>query len=367
MRSPLFDSEVQAKLDVIREALKLNFIAGVRFRGVDWFSWITGGGNSVVILTHEAGIADVLVTPTQCIVLTNAIEKDRLIEEELPDGYPVHAVAWQDPQKLDEYVRDVCEGEPVASDRPQLGEIPLPAEILAAKRRLLPIEIERYRDLGRDAALAMTSTLMKATPEWTEFDLAAEGASALWKHGIHPTLTLVGGESRVSRHRHPFPTAEKLGSHAMLVFCARRFGLYANFTRWIYFKKPTETQLQRTRDAAEVEAVALQASRPGASLSSIYESIVKGYQKNGYSDEHLKHHQGGTTGYLSREVVATPHTSNVILEAETAVAWNPSLVGAKIEDTILIGKNRTEVLTVDPDWPTFEVNGLQRPDLLVKI
>ena len=47
----------------------------------------------------------------------------------------------------------------VISDRPLPGEFPLPAELVAAKRRLLPDELERYRVLGRDAAEAMTEVL----------------------------------------------------------------------------------------------------------------------------------------------------------------------------------------------------------------
>jgi hypothetical protein len=48
-----------------------------------------------------------------------------------------------------------------------------------------------------------------------------------------------------------------------------------------------------------------------------------------------------------------------------ALAWNPSLPGSKIEDTILRTAEGLEVLTVDPAWPTVEVDGRARPDLLI--
>ena len=78
----------------------------------------------------------------------------------------------------------------VVSDRPGPGELPLPPELVAAKRRLLPDELVRYRKLGRDAAEAMTEVLSAARPEWTEWELAGAGANALWRRGIEPMLTL---------------------------------------------------------------------------------------------------------------------------------------------------------------------------------
>src|SRR3712207_7892377 len=45
----------------LREIMKARGLGGIRLRGVDWFAWATAGGNSVVIFTNEAGIAEVLV------------------------------------------------------------------------------------------------------------------------------------------------------------------------------------------------------------------------------------------------------------------------------------------------------------------
>ena len=77
------------------------------------------------------------------------------------------------------------------------------------------------------------------------------------------------------------------------------------------------------------------------------------------------HHLGGTCGYLSRDVVAVPR-SNVEVQRDNAVAFNPSLPGAKIEDTVLVRDGRIEPLTTDPRWPARTVRGRQRPDLLVR-
>lgn len=80
-----------------------------------------------------------------------------------------------------------------------------------------------------------------------------------------------------------------------------------------------------------------------------------------YSQAIRDHHQGGTTGYLSREVIATPTTPD-ILATNMAMAWNPSLPGAKIEDTfVLLADNQLENLSLDPNWPSAEIEGRLRP------
>jgi Xaa-Pro dipeptidase len=59
--------------------------------------------------------------------------------------------------------------------------------------------------------------------------------------------------------------------------------------------------------------------------------------------------------------VATPGDPTEIAPT-VALAWNPSLPGSKIDDTALLSADRLEMLTVDPAWPTIEVNGRPRPD-----
>lgn len=342
--------------------------AAIRFRGVDWFSWITGGGNSAVILTTETGIAEVVVTAEKALVLTNEIEAARLREEEIPSGFEIVSSRWQSPERLDEIAREIAGPGPVFSDRPAPGERALPAEYRRMKRRMEPEEIDRYRLLGLNAAQAMTEALGQARPDWRECELAAEGARSLWRRGIHPTLVLVAGEQRAEKHRHPFPTAAPVGARAMMVFCGRREGLYANLTRFVSFRDPTPEERRRMRIVAEIESVALGSSRPGLTLEDCYHALHKTYVSLGLESEIDRQHFGGLTGYLSREAFARPSMAEdpVILEEGQALAWNPTLPGSKIEDTILIGSSGPEILTADPDWPTFQLDGRLRPEVWIK-
>jgi Xaa-Pro aminopeptidase len=357
--------ELAAKLATIRAALASAEAAAVRLRGVDWFAWATCGGSNVVILTTETGIAEVLVTADGAWILTDEIEAGRLAAEEIPAGFEIWAGPWNDPSKRPELVAGVVGSGAVLSDRPEPGERALPAELVAAKRRLLPEEIERYRALGREATEAMTEVLRVARADWTEWQLAGAGAEALWRRGIEPTLTLVGGEQRVPIFRHATATRAPLGARAMLVFCGRRHGLYANLTRFVYFREPSADERRLIQDVATVEAASFAASVPGATAGAVYDAIVKAYADLGHPGAEAFHHQGGTTGYLSREAFGLPGLG-LVIEENTALAWNPSLPGAKIEDTVLTSAAGIEILTVDPSWPTVEVEGRPRPEVLVR-
>lgn len=356
--------ELDAKLQLLRSEIERHALAGIRLRGQDWFAWATGGGSNALLLASETGLAEVLATPDRTVVLTDAIEAPRLRSEEVPSDLEVVEFEWMRPEAREAHVAQATGAGPIASDLPADGELALPASLVAARRRLLPAEIDRYRSLGRDAAEATTETLSRARPGMTEYEVAALGSAALLRRGMDPALVLVAGARRLPLHRHPRPTAEPIGGRVMVVVCARRAGLYANLTRFVSFREPTPDERAAAEVVARVEAVAWEASQPGATLGDVFEAIVDAYARLGHPGAERWHHQGGSTGYRSREVVATPGDPTLIV-VPVALAWNPSLPGMKIEDTVVRSDDGLEVLTVDPAWPTIDVEGRARPDVMI--
>ncbi|MBW4442903.1 MAG: M24 family metallopeptidase [Plectolyngbya sp. WJT66-NPBG17] len=356
-------AEIAQKLAWMRDALRETDAVGLRLRGIDWFAWATAGGSNVVLLAAETGVAEVFVTLNGAWILTDEIEAQRLQDEEVPaeSDYQWAINPWAKSDDRESFVREATQGKRVISDLPVVAEASLPQSLIERKRVLLPIEIDRYRQVGKLASEAMTEVLTQASPDWTEVQLAGAGAAALWTRGLHPALTLAAGEQRLPRYRHTLPKQEKIGRAAMLVFCARGFGLYANLTRFVYFDRLSASEVDGHRQIREIEATALDQCRVGTPLNQIYRVLQLAYEHHRYSKAILEHHQGGTTGYLSREVVATPETLDR-LSANITMAWNPSLPGAKIEDTFLLHEdNRLENLTLDPRWQNIEINGRQRP------
>lgn len=356
------DIEVSAKLAALRKVIGSNM--AVRLRGSDWFAWATAGASNVVLLTTDTGIAEIIITAHEAWVMTDPIEAQRLVDEELPSVYKMHVQPWPSPDERERAINEMASGAVVVSDRPRNAERALPQELFAQKRRMTVSEIFRYRHIGLLATEAMREVLSAAQPDWSEYQLAGAGAEALWARGLHPALTLAAGERRMTIYRHPTASSAKLGRMAMLVFCARGFGLYANLTRFVSFGAVSRDWIKLQQQVEEIEAEALNACRPGVRLNEIYQVLESAYRKRGHASAISEHHQGGTTGYLAREIVATPDTADTLADA-TPVAWNPSLRGgAKIEDTFMVSAQGLENLTYDAGWPYENIHGRPRPHVM---
>lgn len=357
---PERDAEVQDKLNQMRRWLLDAQAGAIRLRGVDWFSWATAGGVDVVLLTAEAGVAELLVTAQQAVVLTDEIEARRLRDEEVPTGWKWHVTPWAEPERRERFVADLAAGAAILSDRPGALEKPLPPACHAERLTLSAAEQQRYREVGQLAASAISDVMRAARPHWSEFELAGAGAEALWGRGLHPALTLAAGARRLPHYRHPTPSAAPLGDEAMLVVCARGYGLYASLTRFVEFSPRGAQQRLHQASLRDIEATGLQACRVGQPLSAVYHAFEHAYRRHDFAQAIRQHHQGGIAGYLAREVIATP-ASQQLLASGMAVAFNPSLPGAKIEDTFLLQADYLENLTFDPAWPTTTEQGRLRP------
>lgn len=274
-------------------------------------------------------------------------EVDRMLAEELPEGVDVVRVPWQNSL---ESVRSAD----------ALAEQAVEAELRAARATLLPAETARFRALGRETAEVLTRTLTASRADQSERSLAAALAEGVVAIGADPVVVMVAGSSRLGL-RHPLPTDAPLGDRTMVVVCARRHGLVANITRWVRRTEPTAQD--RDEDAAirAVEAEYFAATRVGRTLAEVLADGSAAYARHGFAaDEATRHHQGGAAGYAGRDPRATDATTDVVHNGQS-FAWNPTAPGRKIEDTVLITDGAVESLTLDPEWPTTAVNGIQRP------
>jgi Xaa-Pro aminopeptidase len=118
----------------------------------------------------------------------------------------------------------------------------------------------------------------------------------------------------------------------------------------VHFGPLPDDLRHRVLATAQVNAVLIANSRPGSCLADILAQGKQAYANVGFPDEWRQHHQGGITGYEPREQLATPVSTEMIAEGQ-ALAWNPSIAGAKMEDTILVGSRSNEILTSTPPWP----------------
>jgi Xaa-Pro aminopeptidase len=155
----------------------------------------------------------------------------------------------------------------------------------------------------------------------------------------------------------------------MMVICAKGYGLIANLTRMVHFgQMPTE--LKRRHEAClKVECAMWAKSRPGVEAKEVFEAGASEYAAQSFPGEWKKHHQGGPTGYETRDYLVTPDCPYRLVENQ-ALAWNPSITGTKSEDTVLLKGRNLELLTPTHHWPMVNVKCdgkiYFRPDVLVK-
>jgi Xaa-Pro aminopeptidase len=349
-------AEAAAKLALLREALAQAGAGVVRLRGDDWFAWATAGGSPLTPAGIASGVAELLVSADEACVLTDEVDAERLRQEEVPPGFTFHVAPWAEPELHETYVLGAAGGRAILSDRPGQGEQALPASLRLRRMVLDGAEQERYRALGRAAAEAVGEVLRAARPEWTEYELAGEGARALLRRGIQPALVLAAGERRLAQWRRPTPSHEPIGARATLSCCARRHGLVARLSRSISFGAAPAQQDELLR----LEATGLDAVRPGQSLAAVYHAFDAAYRHANRPDAIRERRQGGIAGYQACELAASPSTATG-LETGMAFAFNPGFDGVGLEDTFLLGANGLENLTLDPQWPAANIGGRVRP------
>jgi antitoxin VapB len=214
----------------------------------------------------------------------------------------------------------------------------------------------------------MDAAIRRVRPGMTEYEIAGLLSHETESRGAQAIVNLSATDERIFRFRHPLPTGKKMDKYAMLVLCGRREGLVCSVTRLVHFG-PLSAELERKQAAcAVVDATILAATRPGARHNEILAKAQAAYAAEGFDGEWKLHHQGGPAGYEAREWLATPDTTDTV-EVGHSYAWNPSITGTKVEDSILVGENDNEIVTAIAGWPTIDVtvDGVTyaRPAILV--
>jgi len=187
-----------------------------------------------------------------------------------------------------------------------------------------------------------------------EFEIEALTAAELRSMGIMPTVLLIGVDDRIYQYRHCLPAGAKLQNYAMVNVMAEKWGMPMAVTRFVHFGPLPEELKTKLEKTALINAKYQKATVPGKSCAEIFEECKTWYAEAGYEGEWMKHHQGGATGYDDREYVIYPGVKEVVQERQ-AFAWNPTITGAKIEDTIITYNDHFEVVTDTGKWPTIEI------------
>lgn len=358
----------------------------------DNFAMTTGGKRNYVNRFSDMGAAGILVSRDgKAHFVGNNIEATRVAEEELGSWVETYAeFPWHAPAIADT-VKKLCPGD-VVSDDGSVGKN-VNAELAVLRALLTTRECDKYREIGRRVAEAMTATAQRITRGMLEADIAAllRGEAARLHLGL--PVCLVAADDRIARFRHPLPTepglfgesATAVERYVMLVGTFVRDGLYVSMTRFVAVADIPDDIHDALNRIAAVDILLTESARPGATMADCFETVQSAYPRCGFvADEWKNHHQGGATGYAGRTSKALPGNTFPCLDASylievsrlmgeeiafgAAYAWNPSAPGVKSEDTVLLlPDGRLENLTASPVFPEADTaQHLARTSTLTK-
>ena len=343
------------RISKVRELASAKGLEAVVIRRNPNLAWAIGGRVHVP-LTTDAACFDLIIYEDRVVAITNAIEAPRLIAEEFPSEIEVQVIDWW--QGRD---GKLPTGSKIGCDQPGSDRIDLTKEVELLRQSLVAEDVNRMRLVSKDSAIALGNALKECTSSDREIDVTARIANALWHRNLELVFIGVAGADRVRRFRHPLPTESVVGNRIVASICARRKGLIASVTRIVTFNNEDTSTY---KNLLQVEAALLDATRVGAKFSEPLEAAIAAYPKFGFeNDEWTKHHQGGPTGYAPRDWPANRESAQSILNNQP-IAWNPTADGWKCEDTILVTSAGVEIMSVDPGWPTLQIAGRARPDII---
>jgi Xaa-Pro aminopeptidase len=358
-------TEVKQKLERIHTLLSNKGLDALLLRKVSSVAWATGGAASYINSAVAEGTAGLLITPKGRYLITNNIEAPHYDKEEglLAQGWELHQDFWY----KDDATASLVAGLKLGVDGFFPGALDLSNEIARLRANLLPVEEDRFRELGKRCAAAMQAAIRGVRPGQTEYEIAALLGAETQRREVQPIVNLIATDERIFNFRHPLPTSKKMERYAMLVLCGRWQGLVCSLTRLVHFGKLPVSTRQKADAVARIDATFFAATRPGQTLGQVFNRAVTAYAETGFAGEWQLHHQGGPAGYEPREYLGLPGSTDVVVLGQ-AYAWNPSITGVKSEDTILVGERTAEVITAMPDWPsvtvTIDQQTFQRPAIL---
>ena len=328
--------EIIIKEQRLRKLLDNLGLEGILLKSQVNFNWFTAGGLNVVTIADTQGVSSILITRSKRTVISDVIEFPRMSEDEgLQDlDFDFITYDWYEQDGESKKLKSIIDLEKIGCDLPGFGYRLIAKEIQEQRYQLLQPEIDRYLWLGNAASIALESTLTRVEKGMTECQVIGMLSERLWKDRIDSVCWQAAADERAYKYRHPIPTEKKLDTYLLVNCNARKWGLVTTVTRSVYLGKVPEALRQQYLTTTEIECEMIHMSTPGRPVKEILSHTAGLYEKNGFTDEWKKHHQGGAQGYKNRDYLVVPSSQEKVLENQ-CFCWNPSIAGTKSEDAFI--------------------------------
>jgi Xaa-Pro aminopeptidase len=336
--------QVEIRLAEVRQLLERNSAAGILMDTRRDFAWLTLGGQNYILGSTETGVAPILVTGDDAVVLAPVNEFDRIADEEIA-GLPLRIEStpwWQPGAALDKARQAIGKGRlltgaDVADDLRDLRSL------------LTSTEHARMEWLAALVLDVTADALANVAPGTREDEIVARAAGRFAAENVRLPVVLTASDDRIDRYRHPIPKPRPIENRVMLIVVAECWGLHVAHTEFGELAERGPEIDDRAAKLAEILNQMRAATIPGNTLGGVLDAAREAYDATELEREWTLHHQGGTIGYQARERVATPG-DRTLIRPGMAFAWNPSAVGFKREETLYLDESGAQhVLTTTPD------------------
>lgn len=362
-------NKIVKKVEKIRKALVASAFDMAVISRRDNFFWLTGS-ESGVCLNGDYIPAFFIVTQSQTYIVGNNMDVYRIREEALDglEAVEIISVKWY--ESIPEKIRGILEAKKVVSDSHVPNTVENRKFFTALQYPFSDEEIEDYREASREAEAALCKVTKEIRPGMTENEIRYLLEAEYAARKMQGIVFIIGSDERIQKYRHCVATDKKIERLVMLAPACQKYGLTVPITRMIYFGDSLPRDLAAKYETlCRMEAATLRMCRPGSRFADILEMQKALYQENGYPEEWEKHCQGGITGYIVNDASYALNPTARIVENQ-AFNWYLTISGAKVEETVLAGSEKTEILTHLHGWPDkeYESDGfrVRLPQILLK-
>jgi len=229
-----------------------------------------------------------------------------------------------------------------------------PASGLVERLRVIKdaAEIDAIRQAARVTVAAFEESLPLVKPGARECDLAAEIEYRMRRHGAEGAAfeTIVASGLRAA-YPHARASDKALAHGELVIFDlgAILSGYAADMTRTVFLGKPSHRLANLYQAVLAAQRRAVGALRPGTRCCDVDAAARRSLKRRGL-EKYFTHSTGHGVGLDIHEKPRLARTEKTRLKADSVVTAEPGvylegLGGIRLEDTVLVGEHRPEVLT----------------------
>ncbi|GIW79978.1 MAG: hypothetical protein KatS3mg105_1785 [Gemmatales bacterium] len=330
-------------------------------------AWLTGGGTVMASFDPEQAPALFVTADQRWLICSNAATSWVFDREVNGLGFQLKEWPWQMGRGY--LLRDICQGRVMASDLPFEDCKPLGHVLSCHRRRLGDYERACLQSLGKELASALEATCRNIQPNRSESEIAGQIADRLYQRNIEPKAISVLGDGRAEAYPFGGCTSETVQRHAVLWACGQKYGLHAACSRSFCFGAPEQLWRAEYDAACTMAGHYRFATRPNAAPREVLEKGKQALRDTPFEHVWRNVPPGYVTGRRPVEMTFRPNGSH-LLQANWPIIWQASAGRAFVCDTLLLGNDRAEVVTVMDSWPfkriRIEAEEYHVPYLLVR-